>query len=99
LLAPSLFSGGIELMKKLIKEHYAVFIAAQISYMKSLTNHLSQQESDFVIANYETIDSEQSFKTQTRSKTEEDTILRSFEECNGLDIVQSFLHLNELIVN
>jgi hypothetical protein len=88
--------GGVELMRKwkeenIInnKEHDEVFRAAGISREQVWIQHLPQ--GDFAIASYETNDPKQSLKVLATSN-------EHLKKAHGLDIAQSPMKLNELVV-
>jgi len=97
--------GGIELMRKWNKEnivnneeHDAVFKAAGVSREEAWIQHLPQ--GDFVVASYETNNPEQSFKVLATSNEPWAVKFREhLKNAHGLDIAQSAVQLNELIVN
>ena len=97
--------GGVELMRKwkeenIInnKEHDEVFRAAGISREQVWIQHLPQ--GDFAIASYETNDPEQSFKVLATSNEPWAAKFREhLKKAHGLDITQSPMKLNELIVD
>jgi len=99
--------GGIELMKKWNeenivnnKEHDAVFMTAGISREQVWIQHMPQQNQDFVVASYETSDPEQSFKVLATSKEPWAVKFREhLKNAHGLDIAQTTIKLNELVVN
>ena len=99
--------GGIELMKKWNeesivnnKEHDAVFMTAGISREQVWIQHMPQQNQDFVVASYETSDPEQSFKVLATSKEPWAVKFREhLKKAHGLDIAQTTIKLNELVVN
>jgi hypothetical protein len=105
-IAPIL-PGGIELMKKWNeenivsnKEHDAVFMAAGLSREQVWIQHLPQQNQDFAIASYETSDLEQSFKVLATSNEHRAAKFREhLKNAHRLDITQSPIQINELIVN
>ena len=105
-IAPIL-PGGLELMKKWNeenivnnKEHDAVFMAAGISQEQVWIQHLPQQNQDFVVALYETNDAEQSFKVLATSNEPWAVKFREhLKNAHGLDIAQSPMQINELVVN
>ena len=97
--------GGVELMRKwkeenIInnKEHDEVFRAAGISCEQVWIQHLPQ--GDFAIASYETNDPEQSFKVLATSNEPWAAKFREhLKKAHGLDITQSPMKLNELLVD
>jgi hypothetical protein len=105
-IAPIL-PGGIELMKKWNeenivnnKEHDEIFIEAGITHEQVWIQHIHQQNQDFAIACYETSDPEQSFKVlATSNKPWAAKFREHLKNAHGLDITQSSIKLNELIVN
>ena len=105
-IAPIL-AGGIELMKKWNeenivnnKEHDTVFRSAGISREQVWIQHLPQQNQDFVVASYETSDPEHSFKVLATSKEQWAVKFREhLKKAHGLDIAQTTIKLNELVVN
>jgi hypothetical protein len=107
-IAPIL-PGGIELMKKWNeenivnnKEHDAVFMDAGITREQVWIQHIPQQQQnqDFAIACYETNDPEQSFKVlATSDKPWAIKFREHLKNAHGLDIAQSPIQINELIVN
>jgi hypothetical protein len=105
-IAPIL-PGGIELMKKWNeenivnnKEHDAVFSDAGITREQVWIQHLPQQNQDFVIASYETNDPEESFKVlATSNKPWAAKFREHLKNAHGLDITQSPIQINELIIN
>jgi hypothetical protein len=104
-IAPIL-PGGIELMKKWKenivnnKEHDEVFSDAGITREQVWIQHLSQQKQDFVIASYETNDPEESFKVlATSNKPWALKFREHLKNAHGLDITQSTIQINELIIN
>ena len=103
-----ILTGGIELMKKWNeenivnnKEHDAVFMAAGITHEQVWIQHLPQQQNqDFAVACYETSDPEQSFKVlATSNKPWAVKFREHLKNAHGLDITQSPMQINELIVN
>ena len=96
--------GGVELMRKwkeenIInnKEHDEVFRAAGISREQVWIQHLPQ--GDFAIASYETNDPKQSFKVLATSNEPWAAKFREhLKKAHGLDIAQSPMKLNELVV-
>jgi hypothetical protein len=106
-IAPIL-PGGIELMKKWNKEnivnnkeHDAVFMDAGITREQVWIQHIPQQQNqDFAIACYETNDPEQSFKVlATSDKPWAVKFREHLKKAHGLDIAQSPMQINELVVN
>jgi hypothetical protein len=108
-IAPIL-PGGIELMKKWNeenivnnKEHDVVFMDAGITREQVWIQHMPQQQQqnqDFAIACYETSDPEQSFKIlATSDKPWAVKFREHLKNAHGLDIAQSPIQINELIVN
>ena len=105
-IAPIL-PGGIELMKKWNeenivnnKEHDAVFMTAGITREQVWIQHMPQQNQDFVVASYETSDPEQSFKVLATSGEPWAVKFREhLKNAHGLDIAQSSMQINELVVN
>jgi hypothetical protein len=105
-IAPIL-PGGLELMKKWNeenivnnKEHDAVFMAAGISREQVWIQHLPQQNQDFAVALYETNDPEQSLKVLATSDEPWAAKFREhLKNAQGLDIAQSPMQINELVVN
>ena len=106
-IAPIL-PGGIELMKKWNKEnivnnkeHDAVFMDAGITREQVWIQHIPQQQNqDFAIACYETNDPEQSFKVlATSDKPWAVKFREHLKNAHGLDIAQSPMQINELVVN
>ena len=106
-IAPIL-SGGIELMKKWNeenivnnKEHDEVFMDAGITREQVWIQHLPQQQNqDFAVACYETSDPEQSFKVlATSNKPWAVKFREHLKNAHGLNITQSPMQINELIVN
>jgi hypothetical protein len=99
--------GGIELMKKWNeenivnnKEHDAVFMTAGITHEQVWIQHMPQQNQDFVVASYETSDPEQSFKVlATSDKPWAVKFREHLKNAHGLDIAQSSMQINELVVN
>jgi hypothetical protein len=97
--------GGIELMRKWNqgnivnnKEHDAVFEAAGVSREQVWIQHLPQ--GDFAVASYETNNPEQSFKVLATSNEPWAVKFREhLMKAHGLDISQSAMQLNELIVD
>jgi hypothetical protein len=100
-----ILEGGIELIKKWIKEnivnnkeHDAVFNAAGISRATVWIQHLPQ--GDYVVASYETQDPEHSFKVLATSNEPWAVKFRDhLKKVHGMDIAQSPVKLNELIVD
>ena len=98
-------SEGIELMRKwnqenIInnKEHDAVFKAAGISREQAWVQHLPQ--GDFILVNYETDDPEHSIKLLVTSSEPWAVKFREhLKKAHGLDIAQSAMQLNELVIN
>jgi hypothetical protein len=107
-IAPIL-PGGIELMKKWNKEnivnnkeHDVVFMDAGISREQVWIQHIPQQQQtqDFAIACYETTDPEQSLKVlATSDKPWAVKFREHLKNAHGLDIAQSPMQINELVVN
>jgi hypothetical protein len=106
-IAPIL-PGGIELMKKWNeenivnnKEHDAVFLTAGITREQVWIQHLPQQQNqDFAVACYETSDPEQAFKVLATSNEPWAIKFREhLKNAHGLDIAQSPMQINKLIVN
>ena len=103
----SILPGGIESMKKWNeenivnnKEHDAVFKAAGITREQVWIQHLPEQEQDFALASYETNNPEQSFKVLATSNEPWAIKFREhLKKIHGLDIAQSSIKINELIVN
>ena len=103
----SILPGGIESMKKWNeenivnnKEHDAVFKAAGITREQVWIQHLPEQEQDFALASYETNNPEQSFKVLATSNEPWAIKFREhLKKIHGLDIAQSPIKINELIVN
>jgi hypothetical protein len=103
-IAPML-PGGLELMRKWNeenivnnKEHDEVFRAAGISREQVWIQHLPQ--GDFAIASYETNHPQQSFKVlATSNETWAVNFREHLKKAHGLDITQSSMALNELVVN
>jgi signal transduction protein with GAF and PtsI domain len=98
-------SGGIELMRKWNQEniinnqeHDAVFKAAGISREQVWVQHSPQ--GDFAVVNYETDDPEHSFKVLATSSEPWAVKLREhLKKAHGLDIAQSAMQVNELVIN
>ena len=105
-IAPIL-AGGIELMKKWNeenivnnKEHDEVFMSAGISREQVWIQHSLQHNQDFAVACYETSDPEQSFKVlATSDKPWAVKFREHLKNAHGLDIAQSSMQINELVVN
>ena len=106
-IAPIL-PGGIELMKKWNeenivnnKEHDEVFSDAGITREQVWIQHIPQQQNeDFVIASYETNDPEESFKIlATSNKPWAIKFRQHLKNAHGLNITQSSMRINELIIN
>jgi hypothetical protein len=103
----SILPGGIELMKKWNeenivnnKEHDEVLSDAGITREQVWIQHMQQQNQDFAIASYETNDPEQSFKVLTTSNKPWAVKFRQhLKNAHGLDIAQSPIQINELLVN
>src|SRR5687768_592585 len=99
--------GGIELMKKWNeenivnnKEHDAVFMTAGITHEQVWIQHLPQQNQDFAVICYETSDPEQSFKVLATSDEPWAAKFREhLKNAHGLDIAQTSIKLNELLIN
>jgi hypothetical protein len=97
--------GGVELMRRWNKEnivnnkeHDEVFRAAGISRELMWIQHLPQ--GDFAIASYETNDPEQSIRAiATSNKSWAVKFREHLKQAHGLDITQSYMQLNELVVN
>jgi hypothetical protein len=97
--------GGVELMRRWNKEnivnnkeHDEVFRAAGISRELMWIQHLPQE--DFAIASYETNDPEQSIRAiATSNKSWAVKFREHLKQAHGLDITQSYMQLNELVVN
>ena len=97
--------GGVELMRRWNKEnivnnkeHDEVFRAAGISRELVWIQHLPQ--GDFAIASYETNDPEQSIRAiATSNKSWAAKFREHLKQAHGLDITQSYMQLNELVVN
>ena len=97
--------GGVELMRRWNKEnivnnkeHDAVFRAAGISRELVWIQRLPQ--GDFAIASYETNDPEQSIRAiATSSESWAAKFREHLKQAHGLDITQSYMQLNELVVN
>jgi hypothetical protein len=97
--------GGIELIRKWNqsnivnnKEHDAVFKTAGISREQVWIQHLPQ--GDFVVASYETNNPEKSFKVLATSDEPWAVKFREhLKKAHGLDIAQSSMRINELVVN
>ena len=82
------------------KEHDAVFKAAGITREQVWIQHFPEQEQDFAIASYETNNPEQSFKVLATSNEPWAIKFREhLKKIHGLDIAQSSIKINELIVN
>jgi hypothetical protein len=61
---------------------------------------MPQQNQDFVVASYETSDPEQSFKVlATSDKPWAVKFREHLKNAHGLDIAQSSMQINELVVN
>jgi hypothetical protein len=106
-IAPIL-PGGIELLKKWNeenivnnKEHDEVFRLAGITREQVWIQHMPQQQNqDFVVASYETNDPEQSFRVlATSDKPWAVKFREHLKNAHGLDIAQSPVQINELVVN
>ena len=99
--------GGIELMKKWNeenivnnKEHDTVFMTAGITHEQVWIQHLPQQNQDFAVVCYETSDPEQSFKVLATSDEPWAAKFREhLKNAHGLDIVQTSIKLNELLID
>ena len=97
--------GGVELMRRWNKEnivnnkeHDAVFRSAGISRELVWIQRLPQ--GDFAIASYETNDPEQSIRAiATSSESWAAKFREHLKQAHGLDITQSYMQLNELVVN
>ena len=102
-----ILTGGIELIKKWNeenivnnKEHDTVFRLAGISREQVWIQHLPQQNQDFVVASYENSDPEQSFKVLATSDEPWAAKFREhLKNAHGLDIAQTSIKLNELLIN
>jgi hypothetical protein len=100
-----ILEGGIELMKKWIeenivnnKEHDTVFKTAGISRETVWIQHLPQ--GDYAVASYETEDPEHSFKVLATSNEQWAVKFRDhLKKVHGMDIAQSPVQINELVVN
>jgi hypothetical protein len=97
--------GEIELVRKWNqenivdnKEHDEVFKTAGISREQVWIQHLPQR--DFAVASYETDDPEKSFKVLATSNRPWAVKFREhLNRAHGLDIAQSSMQLNEVVVN
>ena len=97
--------GGVELIRRWNKEnivnnkeHDEVFRAAGISRELVWIQHLPQ--GDFAIASYETDDPEQSIRAIPTSNEPWAAKFREhLKQAHGLDITQSPMQFNELVVN
>jgi hypothetical protein len=97
--------GEIELVRKWNqenivdnKEHDEVFKIAGISREQVWIQHLPQ--GDFAVASYETDDPEKSFKALATSNKPWAIKFRDhLKRAHGLDIAESSIQLNEVVVN